>query len=105
MFSVIFFFAKKLLEWVFVTAIILTFIELSPVGGQEVGALVDGFRDILRGIDWSALTDTIQSSFDGLINGVSDVLGGDEMASDKLLGNVTDTASGMVEVIDKSVAD
>lgn len=48
----------KVLEWAFVCAAVLTYIELGP-GGDSIAAVVQSFKEILLDVDWSALSSKI----------------------------------------------
>ena len=54
MFAFAFLIIKDVLKYTFVTAAILTYIEVGP-GGEHVASLVNTFRDVLLAIDWSSI--------------------------------------------------
>jgi len=70
MFVFAFLILKDVLKYVFVTAAMLTYIDLGP-GGEALGSLVGTFEDLLRGIDWTSLANTVGIEFDNFMRGIT----------------------------------
>lgn len=86
--SFVFMALLKVLEWSFVTALVLTYIEIGP-GGGSVGAVVDSFKSVLVGIDWASLSAEIIQALKTFVGAFVDSLGSAQGAPEAITDSVT----------------